>query len=337
MRNEWPLVSIVFLAFNRRDALATSLDHVLHRLDYPADRLEVIVVDNASTDGTAEMVRSRFDTVKLIRTPENVGASAWNVGMATARGEWRLILDDDCYITGDALRTAVTRAEEHEADLVSFRVMSGVVPGYCFNDEYPTGLLSFWGCSAMFSRRAIETEPFYDPRMFIWANEMELTMRLLDRGFRHLFLPEVESVHMKGPNDRFAPHMVPVNYRHWSYIAGKHLRPRDAVGAFGNLVLHVFFQAWSEDRRAIRSLREVPRGFARGLASRAPVRREVSRLYRLENRHFLSPLPFLRSPIERLRSRGDRARVETVRGDRIARWYAQRPHLYPTATAVLEL
>src|SRR5438270_7493649 len=159
-RAEWPLVSIVFLAYNRREELLVSLDHVLRRLDYPADRLEVIVVDNASRDGTAEMVRDRFPEVQLIRTPENIGASAWNVGMTTARGRWRMILDDDCHISGDALKTAVSRAEEERADLVSFRVESSEQPGYYFNDEHPVGLLAFWGCSAMFSERAIENEPF---------------------------------------------------------------------------------------------------------------------------------------------------------------------------------
>ena len=201
---DWPLVSIVFLSYNRRDELARSLEQVLGHLDYPAGRLEVIVVDNASADGTPEMLRDRFPHVRLIRSPENVGASAWNVGMTTARGDWRMILDDDCHISGDALKTAVQRAEEHHADLVSFHVLSGTTPGYSFEDEYRTGLLTFWGCAAMFSRRAIESEPFYDPRIFIWANEMELTMRLLDRGFRHLYLPEVEPVHMKDPNPPFA-------------------------------------------------------------------------------------------------------------------------------------
>ncbi len=246
MEADWPLASIVFLASNRREALAVSLEQVLGHLDYPSERLEVIVADNASSDGTAEMVRERFPRVRIMRNAENVGASGWNHAMTCARGDWRLILDDDCYIAADALKTAVLRAQEHHADLVSFRVLSGEVPGYAFNDEYPTGLLSFWGCSAMFSRRAIETEPFYDPRMFIWANEMELTMRLLDRGFRHLYLPEVESVHMKGPNDKFVEHMMRVNYRHWGYIAGKHLQTLDAVGALANLLVHVLLQAWSE-------------------------------------------------------------------------------------------
>lgn len=337
MEADWPLVSIVFLAFNRREALAVSLEQVLDHLDYPSERLEVIVADNASSDGTAEMVRERFPSVRIMRNAENVGASGWNHAMTCARGDWRLILDDDCHIAKDALKTAVRRAQEHHADLVSFRVLSGEVPGYAFNDEYPTGLLSFWGCSAMFSRRAIETEPFYDPRMFIWANEMELTMRLLDRGFRHLYLPEVESVHMKGPNDKFVEHMMRVNYRHWGYIAGKHLQALDAVGALANLLVHVLLQAWSEDRRAIRSVADVPRGFVDGLRGRAPVRPAVSRVYRRHSRHFLSPIPFLRSPLERLRSGGHPARAQGARLARNARWYERHRRFYPTSTATLEL
>jgi len=337
MKADWPLVSIVFLAFNRREALAVSLQQVLEHLDYPADRLEVIVVDNASTDGTAEMVGERFPDVRVMRNVENVGMSGANGAMRTARGDWRLVLDDDCYIVGDALKTAVRRAQEHHADVVSFRVLSGEVPGYAFNDEYPTGLLSFWGCSAMFSPRASEMEPFYDPRIFIWANEMELTMRLLDRGYCHLYLPEVESVHMKGPSDAFAEHMVRINYRHWSYIAAKHLRAPDALAALGNLLLHVVLQALSEDRRAIRSLADVPRGFLKGLRYRSPVRPAVSRLYRCQSRHFLSPIPFLRSPLERIRSAGDPDRAEAARLARIAHWYERHRRYYPTAAGTLEL
>jgi glycosyltransferase involved in cell wall biosynthesis len=54
----WPTVTVVFLAFNRRDHLRMSMRKTLEELDYDRDRLEVIVVDNASTDGTAEMVRA---------------------------------------------------------------------------------------------------------------------------------------------------------------------------------------------------------------------------------------------------------------------------------------
>lgn len=331
----WPLVSVVFLAFDRRDALAASLGHVLERLDYPADRLEVIVVDNASTDGTAEMVRERFGQVQLIRSPENVGASAWNVGMATARGEWRMILDDDCHVTGDALRVAVEGAERHGADLVSFRVLSGVEPGHAFNDEYNPGLLTFWGCAAMFSRRAIENEPFYDPAIFIWANELELTMRLLDRGYRHLFLPEVEAVHMKGPS-RYSERAVRLNSRHFAYIAAMRLRPHHAAHALVNLALHVLLTGRHDEASALRALPDVARGAWQGLRRRRPVRAEVSAVYRRNLWHFVNPIPLARSPLERLRHR-DPVGAEAARRARSARWFARRRRLYPEQAAVLEL
>jgi len=333
----WPPVSIVFLAYNRREELRDSLGHVLEDLDYPDDKLEIIVVDNASTDGTAEMLRESFPAVQLIRNPVNVGASAWNVGMSTARGDWRMILDDDCYITGDALKTAVRAAEQHEADLISFRVLSGVVPDYAFNDEYITGLLTFWGCSAMFSRRAIENEMFYDPNIFIWANEMELTMRLLDRGYRHLFLPEVESVHMKAPNRDFSERATRVNARHFAYIAGKQLQPRDAVAAVLNLAFRVLVQTVSENRVAAKALADIPRGLVTGLRHRDPVRSEVSRIYRSSTWHFASPLATLRSPLDRLRSGAGREEVAASRARRVDRWYARRSRFYPTETATLTL
>jgi GT2 family glycosyltransferase len=330
-------VSIVFLAYNRREELLVSLDQVLHHLDYPEDRLEVMVVDNASTDGTAEAGRERYPRVQVIRNPENIGASGWNVGMTTACGDWRMILDDDCYISGDALKHAIHRAEEERADLVSFRVVSSVDPSYSFNDQYHTGLLTYWGCSAIFSRRAIESEPFYDPNMFIWANEMELTMRLLNRGFRHLHMPEIESVHMKAPDISFHERLVRLNARHYAYIAAKLMRPRDAAVAVSNLVLHTVFGAYSEDTRGLSGLLEIPGGLVAGLRSRAPVRREVSRTYRRHTWHFANPLWNLRSPLARLRSGTDPERIKAERKAKNARWYARRAEYYPAGTAVLEL
>jgi GT2 family glycosyltransferase len=328
----WPSVSIVFLAYNRRDELAHSLGQVLEHLDYPVGRLEVIVVDNASSDGTAGMVRECFPGVRLLANARNEGASAWNAGMLAARGRWRMILDDDCFIDGDALKTAVAAAEEHDADLVSFRVRSGLAPGFCFNDHYQTGLLTFWGCAAMFSARAIEAEPFYDPNIFIWANEMELTMRLLDRGFRHLHLTEVTAVHMTEPKVALGLRGFALNTRHFAYIAAKLMRPRDAAGALGNLALHVLGAALAGDVGKRAALREIPPGVRAGLRARAPVRPEVSRVYRRHTWHFASPLPQAGAILRPARA-GDGA--PALRGQ--SRWFAQRSRFYPAATAVLEL
>lgn len=187
---EAPRVTAAVLAYDRREELATTLRLLRDELEYPAGRLDIVVVDNASADGTAAMVRRDFPEVELIELPENVGVAGWNAAFARARGEYVLVLDDDCALTGDGLERAVRAAREQDADLVSFFVAS---PGEDadFSTEFATGLLSFWGCAALIRTHALERLGGFDPAIFLWAHELDFTMRLLDAGLTHLHLPEV--------------------------------------------------------------------------------------------------------------------------------------------------
>src|SRR4051794_19920669 len=130
-----PLVTVNVLAHNRRTDLATTLRVLRDDLDYPSEALELIVVDNASTDGTAEMLARDFPDVRVIEGP-NVGAAGWTRGFEAGRGDFFLVLDDDCYLSGDSLRAAVEAAEREGADLVSFRVVSSFEPSFEFNVHY---------------------------------------------------------------------------------------------------------------------------------------------------------------------------------------------------------
>jgi GT2 family glycosyltransferase len=318
-------VTVAILAFNRREPLAVTLGKTLGELDYPADRLEVIVVDNASTDGTAEMVARDFPQVRLIVSEANEGIAGWNRAFAAGRGDWFLVLDDDCYVEGDALRRAVSGAQDADADLVSFTVTSPD-PGQTFSELYRTGVLSFWGCSVLVSARAAHELGGFDERLFIWAHELDFTMRLLDRGFTHLVLPDVRSLHMK-PFSRLTPYAVQRNMRNFGYVVGKLLRPRDAVAAMGSLMLRAVIETAANPRFLI-GLPAVLQGFAAGVRVRQPVRPAVSRTYRRGYLDFGSHF----RPVKRLRHIvvDDRAPDGGFR----QYFWADRPALYPrTATA----
>jgi GT2 family glycosyltransferase len=319
-----PLVTVVVLAYNREQELRVTLSALRDELDYPAERLEVIVVDNASRDGTAQMVREEFPAVELIVNAANVGISGWNAGLQRGRGAFFLVLDDDCYVTGDALRRAIALAREHEADLVSFSAASPLALGHRFNDDYDTGLLAFWGCAAVLSRRAVDELRGFDPGIFVWAHEAEFTIRLLDRGLRHLTMPEIVAAHMTVPASRLTPFFHRTNTRNLAYIAAKLLRPRDAVGAVVNVATMALLRALA-DRRTIGSLPAVVEGARAGLRARAPVRAPVSRLYRRNLVDFVSPLRFVRGP--------DVSGVVARR----RRFWRARPELYPARTAWLQL
>ena len=335
-----PSVSVVFLAHDRRDELRVALGTMLHETDFPAELLEVIVVDNASTDGTVEMLRADFPGVEVVANARNVGASGWNAGFERAAGDYVLVLDDDCYIPGAGLRVAALTARREEADLVSFTVVSSFDENHRFNDTYPTGLLSYWGCAALLSRRALRELGGYDRNIFIWANELELTMRLLDGGFRHLFLPEVTAVHMKRPADGtgvWLPYPYRMNARHYAYVAGKLMRPVDALRTLGNLLAHSCLDAWADDRRALRAFPDVLAGFANGLRHRRPVRPAVSRAYRENFRPFSGPWFFLRSPRERWRARRSSEARDLEGRRRGDAYYGERPRFYPAGRASLDL
>jgi GT2 family glycosyltransferase len=335
-----PTVTVAVLAHDRCAAVRTTLSKILHDLDYPSDRLDVILVDNASADGTVAMVADEFPAVSVISLDRNVGAPGWNAAFAVASGDWVLILDDDCWIEGDALREAVAAARSQRADLVSFRVRSSVAPDWFFNDEYPTGLLSYWGCAALVSRRALQALGGYDERIFIWGNELELTMRLLDRGWRHLYAPHIVAVHMKPPkgeHEVFIASKHRLQYRNYGYVAGKLLRPRDAARVLGRLATAMVLEARVWSPRAATHLPALLAGFVRGLGAREPVRPEVSAAYRDGFVSFASPLEVLRGPWERVAGPDSTRDIDAARAARWRRFHAARRQFYPRETAVLEL
>jgi GT2 family glycosyltransferase len=280
------------------------------------------------------MVRSEFPGVQLIVRSENCGTSGWNDGFAVARGDYVLALDDDCYLPGDGLARAVRAAQDKDADLASFGVVSAQAPDYRFDVDYPTGLLNFWGCAVLMRREVVSQLRGYDPAIFVWANELEFTIRALDRGFRHLYLPDVVAVHMKAPPDGAGyagSRGYRLNLRHFAYVAAKLLRRRDALAVSAAVVAKVLRDALREDWRVLGSLRDCAGGLMSGLRHREPVRTPaLSRAYRSNFIGFAGPWSLARDPRQLLRRRGG----ERPLGRR-QEYYASRPRYYPTAPATL--
>ncbi len=343
-----PTVTIVFLVFNRREELRISLGKMLEESDYDPGRVDVVVVDNASTDGSGEMVASEFPGVRVVRRERNSGVSGINDGFAVATGDWVLGLDDDCYLPADGLRQAIAAAAEHRADLVSFGVVSAMDPALRFDLAYRTGLLSFWGCAVLVRQSVLAELGGYDPAIFVWANELEFMVRFFDRGFRHLHLPEVVAVHLKpglpAPAEYASSYMYLLNSRHFGYIAGKLLSPRDALGTLVGLLANVALDTIRIHPAARRGLPVALKGFWAGLRRRRPVHPEVSRTYRREFYSFLPPWRIsrglrdvvLKMPLDLVREAGGRP----PREGKVARreqYVLRRPRYYPAEAAALAL
>lgn len=102
---KYPKVSILIPAYNEEDSIIPTIEHVL-KLEYPKRKLEIIVVDDGSTDKTAELVKKIQKTnnnIKLI-VQENKGkGAALNKGLKCSTGEYFVCLDADSFVKPDAL------------------------------------------------------------------------------------------------------------------------------------------------------------------------------------------------------------------------------------------
>jgi GT2 family glycosyltransferase len=104
-----PRVAVVVITHQRRAELLLA---VARLLDLP-ERPHVVVVDNGSTDGTADAVRDRFPQVELIASPENLGAVGRNVGVARLDTPYVAFCDDDTWWEPGSLRAAADALEAH--------------------------------------------------------------------------------------------------------------------------------------------------------------------------------------------------------------------------------
>src|ERR1700674_365160 len=100
---ECPLISVIIVAWNARQLLTQALTSLVDQADQPS--YEVIVVDNGSTDGSSEMIRSDWSDIRLISLKKNVGFAAGNnIGIGHAIGEYILLLNSDTIVLPTTLR-----------------------------------------------------------------------------------------------------------------------------------------------------------------------------------------------------------------------------------------
>jgi glycosyltransferase involved in cell wall biosynthesis len=113
-----PQVSVVIDTYNYGHFVEEAIESVLSQ-DFPADRMEILVVDDGSTDDTAERVKKYGARLQYFQKPNGGQASAFNFGLARARGKIIAFLDGDDYWFPDRLRTVIAEFEKHpEAGMV---------------------------------------------------------------------------------------------------------------------------------------------------------------------------------------------------------------------------
>lgn len=225
---------IVIVNYNNREDLAACLASI-H--DAPPQRLgRVIVVDNASTDGSVEHVAAQWPQVERMVLDSNRGfGAANNVGITASSADLVLLLNNDTVVPPGALDTLADRLEETQATAagpllvdgqgkpeVSFGPMLSPLAelaqglrvkaarrGGGFASRYISRLLSRertvdWVTGACFlvRRRDAVAAGLFDERYFMYEEDVDLCAALRARGGRILFTPRARVVHLRGRSPR---------------------------------------------------------------------------------------------------------------------------------------
>jgi GT2 family glycosyltransferase len=209
-----PRLTVVMITHNRRDEVLASLD----RLTQLPERPPIIVVDNASADGTPEAVAGRFPQVEVIAAGGNLGASARNLGLQRARTPYVALSDDDTWWEPGSLAHAadlfdahpwlavatarVLVGPENEEDPVCRQLEQSPLP--CEPGMPGPPLLGFLAGASVVRRRAVLEAGGFEPRFFIGGEEELLAADLAAAGWWLCYVPRLVVHHHPSPR-RDAP------------------------------------------------------------------------------------------------------------------------------------
>ncbi|WP_228551784.1 glycosyltransferase [Mumia zhuanghuii] len=194
-------VTTVVITRNGHDRLARTV---------PRHTAPLIVVDNASVDGSTELIRTVAPGATVIELEHNVGAVARNIGAAAAKTPYVAFADDDSWWTPGSLELAADVLDAHPGiGLVAARVLVGAdahTDPFCerveqsplprATDAPGTTVLGFMACAVVVRRSALLDVGGFDPVVEFYGEEERVALDLADSGQRLCYLPDVVVRHV---------------------------------------------------------------------------------------------------------------------------------------------
>ena len=223
-------ISAIIVSYNTRDLLKPCVDAL--RASAAGLRLQIVIVDNASSDGSAELLRAEFADCELLINATNVGfGRANNQALAKATGRYLLLLNTDAFVAHDSVGQTVAYLDGHpECGLLGVRLVGRdgslqpscrYFPTPCNEFLVRTGLFKFFprvrmiddfqwdhasvracdwvpGCYYLVRRSVVNQVGLFDPRYFLYYEEVDHCRAVKAGGWQVVYYPHTTVVHVGG-------------------------------------------------------------------------------------------------------------------------------------------
>lgn len=234
-------LSVIILSYNTKDITRRCLQKVELAKAYCEKKLgsniKIIVLDNASEDGSASMIKQDYPNVKLIVSKENTGFSKGNnIAIKKTNTPFVLLLNSDVYVQEDSLYKTVAYFRVNlNCDVLGTRLnySDGRLQPSAGNLPYPVNIITWilglksvlfvpafhpvkksyfskahrvgWIMGAFFAfrRKVFEKTSGFDENLFMHMDEIEWCKRIKKIGFKIWYVPQVEAIHLHGASTKF--------------------------------------------------------------------------------------------------------------------------------------
>jgi GT2 family glycosyltransferase len=211
------LVTTIVVNWNGRAYLDKCLSSLLAQTCLPQ---EIVLVDNGSTDGSAEYVEASYSGVRVIRLPENLGfAAANNLAIRQSSGAYVALLNNDAYAESDWLARLVEAAESgprvgmcaskmvfaHQPDVLNSTGVCVDRAGIAWDrrggeadddhEKRPVEIFGACGGAALYRRAMLDEVGLFDEDFFAYMEDVDLAWRARGVGWRCLYVPAARVYH----------------------------------------------------------------------------------------------------------------------------------------------
>lgn len=235
-------LSIIIVNTNNRTILKQCLESLYkntHKISF-----EIIVSDNASTDGSQAMVKKEFPKVRLIENKTNLGfIKASNQGLGLYNARYAILLNDDTLIKESALDNMLAFMDQNpSAGACGAKLLNvdGTVQrqGGIFGKKFwlspkPIPVDFVIGAALMVRKEVIDKIGIMDENLFFYNDDLDWCLRIRKAGWKVYFLPQAEIVHYGGYSSRrtFNPRLFIEGFRGGLYYCRKH---------YGEFAFHLY-------------------------------------------------------------------------------------------------